>query len=382
MTAELKGEMNTCLISTDKLPLEPKTYVEAVQKREWIDAMNTELKALEDNETWTITELPKDKKAIGSKWIYKLKLKSDSNIERYKARLVAKGYNQVEGVDYVDIFSPVAKAVTIRIFLAIACKQHWFIHQLDINNAFLHGYIEKEIYMHPPQGYQVPKGHVCKLKRSLYGLKQSSRQWNLEFTKQLERLGFVQSKGHVKEPFQILKLSYMNCLLSRIWEKPDSFLDLKFADWATCKETRRSLTGYCIFVGRSLVSWKTKKQTTVSRSSAEAEYRSMGSTTCELIWIHSLLRDLKINVPTPIPFYCDNQAASYITANPVFHERTKHIEIDCHLVRDKFKEGFIDPKHIPSKDQPADIFTKVLPGPKFMLLASKLNLINVHPSPA
>ncbi|KAL2246006.1 UNVERIFIED_CONTAM: Retrovirus-related Pol polyprotein from transposon RE1 [Sesamum indicum] len=155
----------------------------------------SELKALEDNATWDITKLPENKRAIGSKWVYKLKLKPDGSLDRCKARLVAKGYNQIEGIDYNDSFSPVAKAVTIRTFLAVICKQHWFLHQLDINNAFLHGFIEEEIYMKPPEGYDVPAGHVCKLKKSLYGLKQASRQWNLEFTKQLEKIGFTQSKS-------------------------------------------------------------------------------------------------------------------------------------------------------------------------------------------
>ena len=104
------------------------------------------------------------------------------------------------------------------------------------------------------------------------------------------------------------------------------------ADWASCSETRRSLTGYCILLGHMLVSWKTKKHATVSCSSAEAKYRSVASTVCELLWILYILRDFGISVPLPISVWCDNQAAFHIVANPVFHERTKHLDIDCHLV--------------------------------------------------
>ncbi|CAM8999786.1 unnamed protein product [Rhodiola kirilowii] len=105
------------------------------------------------------------------------------------------------------------------------------------------------------------------------------------------------------------------------------------ADRAACPLTKRSLIGFCVLLGDSLISWKTKKQTTVSRSSAKSEYRSMAQTTCELVWLHGLLRDLHITVPTPIAIYCDNNAALHIAKNPVYHERTKHVEVDCHLVR-------------------------------------------------
>lgn len=138
--------------------------------------MNAEIKALESNQTWKIVELPKGKKAIGCKWVYKVKLKPDGTIDRFKARLVAKGYSQKAGVDYFDTFSPVAKTVTVRLFLAIAASKSWPMEQLDINNGFLHGYLKEEVYMKAPDGYTVPANNVCKLQRSLYGLKQVGRE--------------------------------------------------------------------------------------------------------------------------------------------------------------------------------------------------------------
>ncbi|KAL0401838.1 UNVERIFIED_CONTAM: Retrovirus-related Pol polyprotein from transposon RE1 [Sesamum latifolium] len=163
------------------------------QHPEWKTTMDAEIQALETNRTWKLTPLPAGKKTIGCKWVYKTKPRADGSVERHKARLVAKGYNQVEGIDYTDSFSLVAKAVTVRLFLTLAAAKGWVLQQLDINNAFLHGYLDEDIYMIPPDGYPVKPGLVCKLERSLYGLKQASRQWNVELTVKLQEFGFVQS---------------------------------------------------------------------------------------------------------------------------------------------------------------------------------------------
>lgn len=150
------------------------------------------------------------------------------------------------------------------------------------------------------------------------------------------------------------------------------------ADWGTCKDTRKSLTGFCIFLGKDLVAWRCKKQSTVSASSAEAEYRALSSTTRELIWFAQLFQDFSLPLPLPISLMCDNHAAIHISKNAVFHEKTKHIEIDCHIVRERYQRGFLVPTAVSSRAQLADFFTKPHCGPRFHELLSKMGLLDLH----
>lgn len=178
-------EPHVCFLTKIKPIQEPTTYQQGVNHIEWQDAIKEELKALETNQTWDIVDLPYGKKPIGCKWIYKVKLNSDGSIDRYKARVVANGYTQIAGIDYFDSFSPAVKVVTVRLFLIVAASKGWPVEQMDINNAFLHGHLKEEIYIKPPDGYTVPFNKVCRLKKSLYGLKQASREWNSELTSHL-----------------------------------------------------------------------------------------------------------------------------------------------------------------------------------------------------
>ena len=151
------------------------------------------------------------------------------------------------------------------------------------------------------------------------------------------------------------------------------------ADWAGDPTDRRSTTGYCFFLGTSLISWRSKKQTVVSRSSTEAEYRALADTTSELLWLRWLFQDMGVSSAFATLLFCDNHSALQIAHNDVFHERTKHIEIDCHLVRHHVLQGTIHLVPISSQSQIADIFTKSHPLRRFQDLVHKLKLSSALP---
>ena len=181
---------------------EPQFYHQPVPFQHWRDAMQVELNAMDSNNTWSIVPLPPGKHSIGCKWVYKIKHKSDGSIERHKARLVTKCYNQQEGIDCIDIFSFVSKLVIIKVLLALASSHYLHLIQMYVNNTFLNRDLFEVAYMDLPLGY-AHKGEystsieklLCKLHKSIYGLKQVSRQWYSKFSHSLVSFGFTQSKS-------------------------------------------------------------------------------------------------------------------------------------------------------------------------------------------
>ncbi|CAL9003914.1 unnamed protein product, partial [Prunus brigantina] len=356
-------------------PPTQKLYItmDALMDPNWKQAMNDEMQALQKNSTWELVPLPSGKRTVGCRWIYTIKLKADGSIERYKARLVAKGYTQRYGVDYQETFAPVAKINTVRILISLAANLDWPLHQFDVKNAFLHGDLEEEVYMDPPPGCKLSsesKHYVCKLKKSLYGLKQSPRAWFGRLTKSMRAFGYKQSNfDHTlflkhKENKITALIVYVDDMIVT-GDDPDErkalqeYLSKEFEmkDLGTLKyflgiEVSRSHQGiFFQFMhspsevhrdavnrilrylkstpGKGLMYSKQghldvigKKQNVVARSSAEAEYRGMAHGVCELLWIKHVLTELGFKPKKPMKLYCDNIAAINIAHNPVQHDRT------------------------------------------------------------
>ncbi|KAL6347334.1 hypothetical protein AAG906_016787 [Vitis piasezkii] len=223
---------SSAFISIISSTFEPKTYKQAVSIPHWQTAMTDEIKALEHNKTWDLAILPPNKTAIGCKWVYRVKFKADGSVERYKARLVAKGYTQQEGLDFFDTYSPVAKMTTVRVLLAIAAAKQWYLHQLDVNNAFLHGDLNEEVYMQLP-----PVQALSQFMSNPHSTHLQAAERVLRYIKATPGQG--------------------------LFLKASSDLHLKAysdSDWGGCIDTRRSVTGFTVFIGDSLISWKSKKQ--------------------------------------------------------------------------------------------------------------------------
>lgn len=178
--------------------IEPTSFSQASKFDHWRRAMGLEFDALQHSGTWSLVPPSLSMNVLPSKWVFRIKRKSDGSIERYKARLVANGFYQQSGVDFQETFSPVVKHTTNRVILALAVNFGWPIKQLDVQNAFLHGFITEKVFMRQPQGFIDPNypNHVCRLHRSLYGHRQSPRVWHKRFSGYLEEIGFTMAQAY------------------------------------------------------------------------------------------------------------------------------------------------------------------------------------------
>ena len=201
---------------------DPETFSQALSCKEsdlWYNAMKDELDSLKSNEVWDRVELPQGAKAIGCKWVYKTKRDSLGNIERYKARLVVKGFTQKEGIDYKETSSPVSKKDSLHVILALVAHFDLELQQMDVKVALLNDDLEEQVYMKQPEGFSYREGEhlVCKLKRSIYGLKQASGQWYYKFH------GVITSFGFVENPMD-------QCIYQKVSGSKTSFLVLYVDD--------------------------------------------------------------------------------------------------------------------------------------------------------
>ncbi|KAA0067119.1 Cysteine-rich RLK (receptor-like protein kinase) 8 [Cucumis melo var. makuwa] len=413
-------------------------------------------------------------------------LRKDGTLNRHKARLVVKGFTQTYGIDYSETFSPVAKLNTVRVLLSVAVNKDWPLYQLDVKNAFLNGDLVEEVYMSPLPEFEAQFGQqVCKLQKSLYGLKQSPKAWFDRFTTfvksqeygqghfyhtlftKVSKTGKIailivymddivltvddqteisQLKQRMGDEFEIKDLENLKYFLGMevarskegisVSQRKYTFNLLTETDMLGCrpadtpiefncklgnsddqvsvdKEQYQRLVGKLIYLSHtrpdisfavSVVSQfmqapyekhmetvnrilrylkntpgkRSKKQSVVARSSVEAEYKAMSLRICEEIWLQKVLSDLHQECETPLKFFCDNKAAISIANNPVQHDRTKHVEIDRHFIKEKLDSRSICIPYIPSSQQVTDVLTKELLRPHFDLCVSKLGLIDIY----
>ncbi|CAI7738382.1 unnamed protein product [Closterium sp. NIES-54] len=413
-------------------PATLKEALESIDAEEWKKAMESELKSIEGNGTWELVELPEGRKAITSKWLFKIKSNADGKIERYKSRFLGKGYQQKEKVDYKELFAPVVKPTTLRTLLAGATIKGWVVKQIDVTTVFLNGILEEEIFFAKPDGFDDGSGRVLKLKKALYALKQAPRQWYLNVRGVLEEIGFTPSTANhslfmlgegeqrsfmvvyvddilifspssdlVKEV--MLKLQdkfkckalgdvnfYLGLHIERDVEKRCMRLVLggrssvvltghSDASWADDQATQRSSLGYTFSLGSGSVSWRSTRSSSVLDSSCEVEIYAGAMAALELRWLTYLLTDLEERPHSPPVLYVNNKAMLALCREQRMEHRTKHIALRFFHARELQRHGQLRLSYVASRANTADVFTKALGSGDHQHLCIALGLVPTLP---
>eukprot|EP00253_Pinus_taeda_P027439 PITA_27439 len=406
-------------MATSILDSEPSSYEEAASQQDWREAMQEEYSSIMKNDVWEVVPRPEGKSVVTSRWLYKVKHAADGSIEKFKARFMARGFSQVEGVDYEETFALVARYTSICSIISIAAEMGWKIHQMDVKTAFLNGFIQEEVYIEQPQGFEVhgKESHVCRLKKALYGLKQAPRAWYSRIDTYLQGMDFTKSEADPnlyfivigEEPLILVlyvddlviivnTMSQFMCeprkvhwvatkhILQYLQATVDYGLDYRQgdgvrlagytdSDWAGCASDRKSTSGCCFGLGSAVVSWFSRKQQSIALSSAKAKYMAASLASCKAIWLRKMLFGLFGQLLRPSVIYCDNQSCIKLAENPVFHYRSKHIGIKYHFIRDYVKKGAVKLEYISTNEQVADILTKALPRGKHVYFRDKMGVV-------
>eukprot|EP00253_Pinus_taeda_P029525 PITA_29525 len=331
--------------------------------------MNEELDKIEKNNTCELVPQSKDKNIIGTKRVFRNKLNEDGEVTRNKTILVCKIYAQVEGIDFEETFAPFSRMKSIKMFLSYACLRKIKVYEMDVKLAFLNGELEEEVYIEQLEGFLLTdkEKYVSRLNKALYGLKQAPRAWYTHLDRYLHQQGFkkgiadinlyvkvdqynlmiIEAVGHVarfqaapKESHIIAAKRILRYLKGTtkygLWYPKGNDIVIqpyKNVDWAGSVDDRKSTSGAPFYLGGCLVSWLSKKQSSISLSTTKAEY--ITTTTCtQVLWMKKNLQDLQVKFDEPIPIFCDNTSAISISKNPMMHSKMRHIPIKYHFVRE------------------------------------------------
>ncbi|KAJ1702707.1 hypothetical protein LUZ63_002486 [Rhynchospora breviuscula] len=321
------------------LDKEPTTFAKASPHPERRQAMMKEFDALAANHTWTLVPPPLDQKVIGCKWIYKIQRKSDGSIERYKSRLVAKGFNQQEDLGFVHYFLGIE---VLSCKTGMQLSQTKYIMDILSKANMVHAKpwdtttaLGSPLYKDDGPPFENPKSY-----RTIVGALQYATLTRPDISFAVNCVSQYIHQPTIPQWTAVKRILRYLCgsLNLKLHLNPSHSLTIDVycdANWAGCPDDRRSTTGFCLYLGGNLVSWSAKKQHTVSRSSTEAEYRSLVLTCAEILWLQYLLNELYVSLATPPTLWCDNIRATFLASNPIFHARTKYIEIDYHFVRER-----------------------------------------------
>eukprot|EP00253_Pinus_taeda_P035309 PITA_35309 len=312
------------------------------------------------NCVWDVVPRPEDKSVVSSRWLYKVKQAANGSVEKHKASFVARGFSQVKGIDYDETFSPLERYSSIRSMLALSAQMGWKIHQVDVKTAFLNGKIEEEVYIEPPEGFETFDRDDQLIKSCKEDLAREFEMKDMGLMHYFLGMEVWQEDGEVfvsqgkyaneiLRRFHMEKCKPMQTPLAGNWRKEDatsSELSQAMVHptklfWKATKHVLRYLRGtsqYGLWYKRKkrveLQGFIAADWRSVALSSAEAEYMAASQAACEAIWMRKILVGLFGQRMDPTVIYCNNRSCIKLSENRVFHDRSKHIDIRYHHLRD------------------------------------------------